>query len=735
MDEFDDKFERDFIASNTESDVDSDEDTEELERLEQEIAELKEQARQKLGVMGQALMKQADEQVRNRAPLEERWLEDVAQYNGIYDSATLDAIRQRKGSEVFVNITRHKTNTAEARLADMLFPTDDRNWGIQPTPVPTSKAVKLPESGVFGKPGQQKIDIPSIKKEREAAAEEARQHSKLMEMEIDDQLNESDYNAESRQTIHDAVLYGTGILKGPVIEGRYSKRWVKSETGHSLSVVEELTPCARHISVWDFFPDMSATRTDECEFFFERHYFTKRELADLAQIPGFEKEAIREVLSLDTDQIRGTSETYISRLRALSGYNAELSNENRYEVWEYTGPIEKEILEAAEVEYVEDDLYQTTGTVWVCEGKVLRVTLNPMDTGDSPYSVYCFQEDDTSVFGIGVPYMMRNAQAAINSAWRMIMDNSGLSSGPQIIINRQIVEPLDGDWTLTPRKLWALKDKTRSVHEAFGSYNVESHQSELANVFQIAKQLADEETSIPLIAQGEAGNQAQTASGMSMLMNNANIVLRRSVKIWDDSVTRQIIQRFYDWNMQFNEKEEIKGDFQIDARGSSVLMAREVQMQSMMGLLQISQSPAFAPLTDFKKLYKLSLRHMQMPVNDVMLSDEEIEQAQQAQAEQGQQGEMKDQIAMEKLKLDQQRFQADQQQHQQNIQIKQMQLQVEDNRANKMYEADMAKIASSEGKTMQQLQTQLGLKQMQIASDEKLFAFESKVKQAFGTGM
>ena len=701
----------------------------EAEFLEQERLE-RGKMRERLNVLGISLQRQADEQVSLKNAIENRWLEDLQQYAGQYDEATLAAIKTRKGSQVYVNITRHKANAAEARLADMLFPTDDKNWGIQPTPVP--KLVKMKREGGIAQTQQgQQVDVAQ---EADRIMRQAQEASKLMESEIEDQLIECEYSSEARDVIHDAVVIGTGILKGPVVEGRSVKQWIRSEGGDQhLSVAQQLSPCARRVSPWDFFPDMTATRLAESEFIFERHYFTKNELADIAQISGFDKEAIRELIADDQGKRRASANSYLGKLRTINGYTSDVSNDNRYEVWEYYGPISEEDLDAAEVPYDKESLYDLTGTIWFCENKVIKVSLNPMDTAELPYSTFCFEEDDTSIFGNGVPFLMRNAQAVINSSWRMIMDNAGLSSGPQIVVNRMLIEPADGDWTLTPRKLWYLKDKTRSVHEAFGSYEVNSHQAELANIFQVAKQLADEETSVPLIAQGENGNQAQTASGMSMLMNNANIVLRRSVKVWDDNVTRPMMKRFYDWNMQFNSKEEIKGDFKVDARGSSALMARELQMQNMAGLMQISQSPAFAPITKFPEMYRMALRQMQIPVNDVVMNDDEIAQAQQQAAQQGQQPE--DPVAMGKLQLEQQKFQADMQFKQVDVQNKQRQLAVEEMRAKLQYEADMAKIANAKDMTMEQLASQMGLKQMELASKEKLMAFETQVKQAFGEGI
>tara|TARA_B110000858_G_scaffold198272_1_gene263642 strand:+ start:1411 stop:3618 length:2208 start_codon:yes stop_codon:yes gene_type:complete len=697
--------------------------------LKEQEEKLKAEMEERINRLGYSLQRKADEQVALKQVIETRWLDDVRQYNGRYDQATESQIRKRKGSMVFANITRHKADSAEARLADMLFPTDDKNWGIQPTPVPELQDMKR-KGGMGVDPNGAEVDLAV---EAIRLMEEAARRAKAMENEIDDQLNQCDYNSEGRDVIHDAVLLGTGILKGPVVEGRYRKSWMNAKEGQALEVVQEIAPCARRVSPWDWFPDMSATRLAEVEFQFERHHFTRSEMSNIAQLPGFNEDAIRQVLTSDKGRATAANDNYIAQLREISGYAGELGNDNRYEVWEYHGPIDRDDLEAAGLDCCEDELDTITGTVWFCGNKVLKVSLNPLATQEMPYSIFCFSDDDSSIFGVGVPYLLRNTQSVYNSAWRMIMDNSGLSSGPQIVVNRQIIEPADGDWTITPKKVWFLKDKTRQVHEAFGSFEISSHQAELANILQISRMLADEETSVPAIAQGIERGASQTAQGMSMLMNNANIVMKRAVKVWDDNVTRKMLRRFYDYNMQFSDKQEIKGDFQIDARGSSAMMAREMQMQAMGGLMNLAQSPAFGPLTKFPELYRMALRQMQIPVGEIVKSDDEIAAEQQQMSQQP--PVVEDPIGTERLKLDAQKLQADIQFKQSDAQTKAQQVEVERMRAQLNYEADMAKIANSKDMTLAQLKLQLGIKEMDVASKEKLMAFETQVKQAYGTGL
>ena len=116
----------------------------------------------------------------------------------------------------------------------MLFPTDDRNWGIKPTPVPY---LGMNSTG---------DDLAAAKQ----AADE-------MTKEIEDQLSECNYAAICRDMIHDACVLGTGVIKGPIIVGSEISKWQTSSDGVSiLQVVEDYRPSTQYVDPWNFYPDM-----------------------------------------------------------------------------------------------------------------------------------------------------------------------------------------------------------------------------------------------------------------------------------------------------------------------------------------------------------------------------------------------------------------------------------------------------------------------------------------------
>jgi hypothetical protein len=261
-----------------------------------------------------------------------------------------------------------------------------------------------------------------------------------------------------------------------------------------------------------------------------------------------------------------------------------------------------------------------------------------------PFSVSYCDKDEASPFGQGIPRLMRGEQESVNAAWRMKHDNAGLSVCPQTIMRLNSVKPADGDYKMKPKKLWFAADDVQRVGDVFAQFAIDSHQEELDNILQLGIRFADDVTQLPLLMQGDqAPHITQTAQGMSLLYNASTVVLRRTVKFYDDYVTEPLIGMFYEWNMQFNPREDIKGDFRAVARGSSTLLDKEQQGKALDMAMQLAMQPTWQPYTDMKKLYEQALKAKR--IQDIMLPDEEIEnnlkkQAEQAQAmaQQGKQG-------------------------------------------------------------------------------------------------
>jgi hypothetical protein len=126
-------------------------------------------------------------------------------------------------------------------------------------------------------------------------------------------------------------------------------------------------------------------------------------------------------------------------------------------------------------------------------------------------------------------------------------------------------------------------------------------------MYQISRQLADEETGIPSILHGQTGvtGTGRTAAGLSMLMGSASLSMKTVIKNIDDNLLKPVGEAFFQWNMQFNpDIEEIKGDLEIKPRGVAAVMQKEVRTQRLTALLQTVSNPMLAPFIKIPNLIK-----------------------------------------------------------------------------------------------------------------------------------
>lgn len=618
---------------------------------------------ERLQAFGNSIAKKRDEAVsaRRSSGIEKRWIEDADHYNGIdpllkasaslVDTAIQNAMggaRKSKQiqhrSKVFVNLTRPRTNVAEARIADMLLPSDDRNWGIKPVSAPELNDAIIDMTPITDQSGQ-RISINDGGMQRQATVadhahsimDKANKSCAGMQDEIDRQLSECDYNGEVRKVIHDSATLGTGILKGPIVVSRTKKSWTpmqaQGQTVHVLEIKQDLNPASNRVDPWNFFADPSCgDDIHNGSYCLERRYITKRQLRDLAKIPGYLGSQIKKVLE-EGPKHSALYDDHDAHNRDQSGFTA--SKDSRYELWEYYGEIDIDDMQAAGVDVSEDDnpLQTVEGCIVVINNTVIKASPNPLETGGFPYDIFVWEKVEGHWAGYGVPYLLRTAQRVLNAGWRQIMDNAGLSVGPQIVVKRGTIDPADGNWEITGRKIWFASDDTENVRDAFTLFEISSHLQELERIIELALKFIDEESMVPQIAQGEKDGTPDTLGGMTILMNSANIVLRRIVKQFDDMITRPHLRRYYDYNMQFNPNPAIKGDFEVDARGSSALVVRDTQNEAFVQSLQLGGSPVYGHMIKTADLLRKALSARSIDPDDIVKDDQEIAKIEQQQAQ------------------------------------------------------------------------------------------------------
>jgi len=604
----------------------------------------------KAEALAESLLKKRNEAIEGRAAsgVERRWREDEDVFNGMdgsnqssrmIDYATGEAYAKTnsspKRSIVIVNVVRGKCETAEGRFSDIQLPVDDRNWGLRITPVPelvkglnnTSPAINKDRQEI-PKPDGSMVTIADVAKKE---IEEAKTKMEAMETEIDDQLTECNFNAENRKCVQDAVRRGTGILKGPLVVKRLQKAWAAQSDGentvYTLKTSEQFKPASKRINPWNIFPDPNCEDIKRASYIWETDFILPRELRDLIGIEGYFSEQIEKVLDEEPKRT-----VVIQSKGHLEVQSDRINKGAAYEKWEYHGDVNRDDLESLGCNCDEFKGTSLSACVVFVNDRPIKVMLNILDTGDLPYDFFQWTDVAGSLWGIGLPRMMIWQQAIITAAWRAMMDNAGDSSGANIVLGYGI-EPDDGKWELTGKKIWRALGEIDDVRTAFAQFQVENNQIELQNIIKLALQFIDMETSLPMLFQGEKGELPETLGATNIMVDANNIALRGRVKRWDDQITRPHLTRYYHWNMQYNEKSDIKGDYNVDARGTSVLLVKDQQVKILTELLPVRNDPQFKAIINWEKAIKQMFTAQRL---DVLYSDEEIKANQQKSEEEAQ---------------------------------------------------------------------------------------------------
>lgn len=604
-------------------------------------AEAEQRRQDRLDAFGAALAKKRTRAVDARAQsgIQDEWIQDEEFYEGIDDAnrsehgpltrkplsqtgaMSIDSAEGRRtGSTLFLNITRPYVDFSAGRAADMLLPTDEMAWSIGPTPM--SDVIEAMDD-----PAAQQQVLPGTQTPLAQAAQqmvqEIRERAERAEKRIQDWHEEGQYTAEMRKVIKDAAKVGVGILKGPIPIKRVARKIARGEDGtYKMEVVRETKPVSKRVDYWNFFPDPACGENiHNGSFVWERDDITARQIRDLMGTQGPEGgpmylESALEAVLKEGPQRRHDGNT---------GYTAP--DAEMFEVWYYYGVATADDLAAAGVSDVKPGSVIPV-FITMINDRVIKAARSTLDSGDFPYDVMPWQPRAGHWTGIGVARQVRTPQRMVNAATRNMMDNAGIAAGPQIIFQKGIVKPTDGDYTIVPRKLWEMSGDTPidDVRKAFAAIEIPMHEASLLAVIQFALKMAEDVTGMPMLMQGQQGRAAETVGGMQMLTNNSNTPMRTIAKQFDDYITCPHLGRYYEFLLMYGPSDDEKGDFQVSARGSSALFERDAQNQAIMAMAPFVQDTAFK--IDPAKWIEQWLKAQRLTASNFQYSDDEWKQLQ-----------------------------------------------------------------------------------------------------------
>lgn len=551
-------------------------------------------------------------------------------------------------STVFLRLTSRYVDAGSAKVAELLLSGDP--FTLFPTPVPELEEVKddktpivengqplmreatpqdvpppMPGAPPGGPPPPEEVPVTVEDLVAEYAAK-VYKSCKKAEKRIHDWLVESKYRRHMRKVIHDSARIGVGVLKGPYPDRVTKKKLLKANATEEGSLpeikfLEKTVPVLSWRNPWNIFPDPTCGDSIAAgDYLFERDYLSIKKVLGLKKKKGYIKEAIDKILE------QGPSGVKIGQ-RSNPSDNFEELSKKQFEVWYFTGTITRhQFMSANPDTLIPPDQDEVYAIVTIINDIVVKAALNPLHSGELNYHSIPWIRRGDHWGGVSPNEQMSTPQKVANGALRAMLNNAGISSGGQIVIDQEAVVPANGDWRLAANKIWYKTSDgvIDDVRKAFTTFEIPNRVNELLKIIEFAMRLSEESTNIPLITQGQSGDTTPNTLGATDIQNNnANQLLRDVASTYDDYLNEPLIGQFYEWllldpDVPDDEKEE----WTIDAHVSVAKVERSIQDQTLAQILPMAVDPSYE--ANPKKVFHAFLRSKKIDPSDVSYTAEEI---------------------------------------------------------------------------------------------------------------
>jgi hypothetical protein len=624
---------------------------------------------QVLNQLGNELKELFSQYSSDRRLTELKFMRNLRQYLGIYDPE-VEKLLDPSRSRAYPRITRVKCISMLSRIMNLMYPGNERNWELNASPSPemdpqdVAQAVddlikeRANEGIQDGELTEDLIDWALQKMADKSAAA----LTKL----IDDQLQEIggdqtlDIIQLDRKVTQSGIMYGLGVLEGPYVRTVQKSGWAQvqpaaptmpgmpPQPGGFKPVTHEIRkPQYDFLSVWDFYPDMSARKLPG-EGYFVRKVMGKSQLRKLADREDFFTKEVKKIIT-NTPNGNYKPREFETELRVM-GTKSDINDmkrdpQGKYEVIVWKGPVSGQKLRDLGADVKDDNLADDLeAEVWMIDGSVIKADINPWrKLGLEVKTVHCFvfDEDDTSPIGNGLPNVVRDSQMSIAAATRMTLDNASVTCGPQFEINTTLLRTDQDVTTIEAYKNWYRDDDGNNAQfPAVRRIEVDGHLNELQALITMFMQFADLETFIGPATGGDAqkmpSEPMRTAAGASMLRGDAALPFKDIVRNFD-SYKQSVILSLVEFNKKFNPGLAPAGDYNVIARGATSLIAKEVRGMQLDTLAQTLQPEERDHIDDRKFVeQRLAVRDMQ----SMLVPEEEADRKRQAREQA--QGQMSD---------------------------------------------------------------------------------------------
>ena len=581
----------------------------------------------------------------------QRLLSALRAFNGQYEPAKVAEIAKFGGSQIYARIIAMKCRGASSLLRDVYL-NADRPWGFAPPgepeiPVEALRAVmqkveiEMRDSNEAGQP----VDPDTIRDRTMALLSSVKQGVKrkavdrtnVAEDKLDDLLQQGGFYKALAEFIVDLPLFPFACIKGPTVKIFNEIDW---EGGKPIQVSRPRLTYNR-VSPFDIWFTPGVSDIEDAAVI-ERIRFSRAELNQLLDLPGYNHDAIQNVLrEYGQGGLNMEWDTTDSSRASLESKENPIYNQSRLiTALEYHGNVQGLMLlqYGMSTEEVPDPLRDYAIEAWMIGSYVIKVQMSPSPRRRHPYFITSFEKVPGTVVGNALPDILADIQEAANSVYRSLMNNIAISSGPQVVVNDDRLSGIETGDELYPWKRWHVTSDplggSGASNKPIDFFQPQDNSSNLLNVFRALINMGDDVSAIPRYLQGNSpgGGAGRTASGLAMLMGNASKILQTVAANIDRDVMDPLLHGLLDMVLLTDTTDILDGTERLVVKGVAVAMQRETQRSRQLEFLQITGNPIDTQIMGPKgraAVLRSVAETLGMQGADIVPTTEQIEEQQQ----------------------------------------------------------------------------------------------------------
>lgn len=587
-----------------------------------------------------------------------RLIEALRVFNGQYDPTQLAAIRQFGGSEVYARMIAMKCRGASSLLRDVYLGAE-LPWALKPPADPDVPAEIMQAIGnlvqvevqTMSTSGQQ-VDLTKIRDRteqlfyaaRNAAKKKAAKQAMAAQDKIQELLQKGGFYNALAAFLSDLPLFPFACIKGPVVKIEPLVVWQDGQA----TVKETPKLFWQRISPFDLWWSPGASDIESADVI-ERTRLSRKDLNDLLDLPGYNTEAIREILELYG--AGGLSDNWDAldseRAQQESRENPVYNNSGLISCLEFNGNVQGKLLlqYGMSKDEIPDELRDYFVQAWLIDRFIIKVQLSPSPRKRHPYYITSFEKVPGTPVGNALPDILADIQDVANANLRALVNNLSIASGPQVVVNTDRLSPGEDGQSMYPWKRWHVTSDPlgNNTELPVSFFHPNSNSQELLAVYSAFSTIADEISAIPRYQTGgAAGGAGRTSSGLAMLMSNAAKILQMVASNIDRDVIEPVMVNTIDMVMLTDQTGMLTGNERAEVMGVGVAVQKETQRTRQLEFLTATANPIdmqiIGPRGRANVLRAVS-NNLGMDGSDIVPADEELEKQQKmAQQQAGQAG-------------------------------------------------------------------------------------------------